>query len=94
MMATIKGCTPVNLWNDKLKYDLFSGSLFGLPVQEAILHNQLVFGFHISNGSLFVKYLQQGCFKSLTRGFLMFDYLIEDRVLSLFKAPISNVGGC
>ena len=40
-MATIKSCTPVNLRDNKLENGLFNGSLFGLPVQEAILHNQL-----------------------------------------------------
>ena len=58
MMATIKSCTPVNLRNNKLEHGLLNGSLFGLPVQEAVLHNQLFFGFYIGSSSLLVSHLQ------------------------------------
>ena len=57
-MATIKSCTPVNLRNNKLEHGLLDGSLFGLHVQEAILHDQLFLGFYIGCSSLLVSHLQ------------------------------------
>ena len=58
MMAAIKSCTPVNLRNNKLEHGLLNESLFGLPVQEAVLHNQLFLGFYIGSSSLLVSRLQ------------------------------------
>ena len=58
MMAPIKSHIPMNLRNNKLKYSLLGLSLFGLLIQEAVLHNQLVLGFHISRDSFSVCYLQ------------------------------------
>ena len=93
MMAPIKSHIPMNLRNNKLKYSLLGLSLFGLPVQEAILHNQLVLGFCISQDSFSVCYLQKGFLKGLLRGLSMLDHLVEDWVLLLFKLPIGNIGG-
>ena len=93
MMASIKSRIPMNLRNNKLKYSLLGLSLFGLPIQEAVPHNQLVLGFRRSRDSFSVCYLQKGFFKGLPRGLSMLDYLVEDWVLLLFKLPVGNVGG-
>ena len=93
LMAPIKSCIPMNLRNNELKHGLLGLSLFGLPIQEAVLHNQLVLGFHISRDSFSASYLQQGFFKGLPRGLPMLDHLVEDWVLLLFKLPIGNIGG-
>ena len=37
----------MDLRNNELKYGLLGLSLFGLLIQEAVLHNQLVLGFRI-----------------------------------------------
>ena len=92
MMATIKSCTPVDLRNNKLEHSLLNRSLFGLPVQEAILHDQLFLGFGIGHSSLLLGHLQQSFLGGLTRSFLVLDYLIEDRVPFLFKFPVNNIG--
>ena len=92
-MASVKSCIPMNLRNNELEYSLLGLSLFGLMVQEDVLHNQLVFGSRISRDSFPVCYLQQGFFKGLSRGLSMLDYLVEDGVFLLFKLPVSNIGG-
>ena len=92
-MAPIKSRIPMNLRNNKLKYSLLGLSLFGLPIQEALLHNQLVLGFCISRDSFSVCYFQQGFFKGLSRSLSMLDHLVEDWVLLLFELPVSNIGG-
>ena len=83
----------MNLRNNKLEHSLLGRSLFGLPIQEAVLHNQLVLGFCISRDSFSVCYLQQGFFEGFSRSISMLDYLVEDWVLLLFKLPISNISG-
>ena len=57
-MALVESRIPMNLRNNKLKYSLLGLSLFGLPIQEAVLHNQLVLGFRISQDGFSVCYLQ------------------------------------
>ena len=57
-MAPIKSCIPINLRNNKLEYSLLGQSLFGLLIQEAVPHNQLVLGFHIGRDSFSVCYFQ------------------------------------
>ena len=57
-MAPIKSSIPMDLRNNELKHGLLSLSLFGLPVQEAVPHDQLFLGFHISRDSFSVCHLQ------------------------------------
>ena len=56
-MAPVESCIPMDLRNNELKHSLLSLSLFGLPVQEAVLHDQLVLGFHIGRDSFSVCHL-------------------------------------
>ena len=58
LMAPVESCIRMDLRNNELKHSLLSLSLFGLPIQEAVLHNQLVLGFHISQDSLSVCHLR------------------------------------
>ena len=92
-MATVESRIPMNLRNNELEHHLLGRSLFGLPIQEAVLQNQLVLGFHISQDSFSVCYLQQGFSEGLSRSLSMLDYLIENGVLLLFKLPINNISG-
>ena len=57
-MAPVESCIPMDLRNNELKHSLLSLSLFGLPVQEAVLHDQLVLGFHIGRDSFSVCHLR------------------------------------
>ena len=56
MMAPVKSCIPMNLRNNKLEYSLLGRSLFGLPIQEAVPHNQLVLGYCIGRDSFSVTF--------------------------------------
>ena len=53
-MAPVKSRIPMDLRNNKFKHCLPGMSHFGLPIEEAILHNQLVLGFHIGRDSFSV----------------------------------------
>ena len=54
MMAPVKSRVLMDLRNNKLKHCLPGLSQFGLPIEEAVLHNQLVLGFHIGRDSFSV----------------------------------------
>ena len=43
-MAPIESCIPMDLRDNELKHGLLSLSLFGLPIQEAVPHDQLFLG--------------------------------------------------
>ena len=55
-MAPVESRIPMDLRNNELKHGLLGLSLFGLPIQEAVLHNQLVLGFRISRDSFSVTF--------------------------------------
>ena len=81
------------LRNYKLEHDLVSLSLLGLPVQEAILDQQLLLRLHIGGCSLFVQHLMEGCLKCFMWHPQVFGNLIEDWILLLLLFPVSDIGG-
>ena len=91
-VATIQSSAPMPLRNYKLEHDLVSLPLLGLPVQEAILDQELLLCLNVGGCSLLVQHLVEGCLKYLTRCPQMFGNLIEDEVLLLFLFPVSDIG--
>ena len=61
--ATIQSGTPMPLRNYKLEHSLISLPLPGLPVQEAILDQELLLHLNIGGCSLFVQHLVEGGLK-------------------------------
>ena len=62
-VATIQSGTPMPLRNYKLEHSLISLALPGLPVQEAVLDQELFLCLNIGGCSLFVQHLVEGCLK-------------------------------
>ena len=80
------------LRNYKLEHDLVSLPLPGLPVQEAVLDQELLLRLNVGGCSLFVQHLVEGCLKCFTWHPEVFGNLIEDWVLLLFLFPVSDIG--
>ena len=81
------------LRNYKLEHDLISLPLPGLPVQEAILDQELLLHLNVGGCSIFVQHLVEGCLKCFTWCPQVFGNLIEDWVLLLFSFAVSDIGG-
>ena len=92
LVATIQSGTPMPLRNYKLEHDLVSLPLLGLPVQKAVLDQELLLRLNIGGCSLFVQHLMEGCLKYFTWYPQVFGNLIEDWVLLLFLFPVSDIG--
>ena len=56
-VATIQSGTPMTLRNYKLEHNLIGLPLLGLPVQEAILNQELFFCLNVGGCSLFIQHL-------------------------------------
>ena len=80
------------LRNYELEHRLISLSLPGLPVQEAVLDEQVLLCLNIGSCSLFVQHLLEGCSKGLTWCPQVLGHLIEDWVLLLLLFPVSDIG--
>ena len=91
LVATIKGGAPMPLRNYKLEHNLISLSLLGLPVQEAVLDEQVLLYLNIGSHSLFVQHLVEGHLKHFTRCPQVLGNLIEDWVLLLLLLPVSDI---
>ena len=81
------------LWNYKLEHNLISLPLPGLPVQEAILDQELLLRLNVGGCSLFVQHLVQGCLECFAWCPQVLGNLIEDWILLLFLFPVSDIGG-
>ena len=92
-VATIQGGTPMPLRNYKLEHDLIGLPLLGLPVQEAVLDQELLLHLDIGSCSLFVQHLVEGHLKCFTWCPQVFGNLIEDWILLLLLFPVSDIGG-
>ena len=90
-VATIKGGTPMPLRYYELEHCLISLFLLGLPIQEAILDEQVLLCLDIGSRSLFVQHLVEGCSKCFTWHPQVLGNLIEDWVLLLFLFPVSDI---
>ena len=93
LVATIQSSAPMPLRNYKLEHSLVSLALPGLPVQEAVLDQELLLCLNIGGCSLFVQHLVEGCPKCITRCPQVLGNLIENWVLLLFLFPIGDIGG-
>ena len=92
-VATIQSSTPMPLRNYKLEHHLVSLPLLGLPVQEAVLDQELLLRLNIGGCSLLVQHLVEGCLKCFAWCPQVFGNLIEDWILLLFSFPVSDIGG-
>ena len=90
-VATIKGGTSMPLRNYELEHHLINLSLPGLPVQEAVLDEQVLLCLNIGSCSLLVQHLVKGCPKCITWHPQVLGNLIEDCVLLLLLFPVSDV---
>ena len=81
------------LRNHKLEHNLVGLSLLGLPVQEAVLDQELLLCLDVGGCSLFVQHLEEGCPKGIAWCPQVLGNLIEDWVLLLLLLPIGNIGG-
>ena len=77
----------------KLEHNLVSLSLLGLPVQEAVLDQELLLCLNVGGCSLFVQHLEEGCPKGIAWHPQVLGNLIEDWVLLLLLLPIGDIGG-
>ena len=92
-VATIQSGTLMPLRNYKLEHDLVSLPLPGLPVQEAVLDQELLLHLNIGGCSLFVQHLVEGCLERFAWHPQVLGNLIEDWILLLFLLPVSDIGG-
>ena len=92
-MATIQSGTPMPLNNYKLEHHLVGLPLPGLPVQEAVLDQELLLCLNIGGCSLLVQHLVEGCLKCFVWCPQVFGNLIEDLILLLFLFPVSDIDG-
>ena len=92
-VATVQSCVPMPLRNYKLEHSLVGLLLPGLPVQEAILDQELLLYLNIGSCSLFVQHLVEGCLECFMWHPQVLGNLIEDWILLLFLFPISDIGG-
>ena len=92
-VATIQSGAPMPLRNYKLEHSLVGLPLPGLPVQEAILDQELLLRLNVGGCSLFVQHLVEGCPKCIAWHPQVLGNLIEDWVLLLFLFPIGDIGG-
>ena len=83
LVATIQSGTPMPLRNYKLEHHLIGLPLPGLPVQEAVLDQELLLRLNIGGCSLFVQHLVEGSLKCFMWHPQMFGNLIEDWILLL-----------
>ena len=93
LVATIQSSAPMPLRNYKLEHSLVSLALPGLPVQKAVLDQELLLCLNVGGCSLFVQHLVEGCLKCFMWHPQVFSNLIEDWILLLFLLPISDIGG-
>ena len=93
LVATIQSGAPMPLRNYKLEHDLISLPLLGLPVQEAVLDQELLLRLNIGGCSLFVQHLVEGCLECFAWCPQVLGNLIEDWILLLFLFPVSDIGG-
>ena len=90
-VATNKGDAPMPLRNYELEHCLISLSLPGLPVQEAVLDEQVLLCLNIGSCSLFIQHLVEGCPKCFMWRPQVLGNLIEDWVLLLLLLPVSDI---
>ena len=90
-VATIEGSAPMPLRNYELEHNLTGLSLSGLPVQEAVLDEQVPLCLNIGSHSLFVQHLMEGHLKCFTWCPQVLGNLIEDWVLLLLLLPVSDI---
>ena len=83
-VATIQSGTPMPLRNYKLENNLIGLPLLGLPVQEAVLDQELLLHLNVGGCSLFVQHLVESCLECFSWCPQVFGNLIEDWVLLLF----------
>ena len=91
LVATIKGSAPMPLRNYELEHYLISLSLLGLPVQEAVLDEQVLLCLNVGSCSFFVQHLVEGCSKCFSWCPQVLGNLIEDWVLLLLLFPVSDI---
>ena len=80
-VATIQSSAPMPLRNYKLEDNLVGLPLPGLPVQEAVLDQELLLCLNVGGCSLFVQHLVEGFPKCITWHPQVLGNLIEDWVL-------------
>ena len=80
-VATIQSGTLMPLRNYKLEHSLVGLPLPGLPVQEAVLDQELLLHLNIGGCSLLVQHLVEGCLKYFMWCPQVLGNLVEDWVL-------------
>ena len=93
LVATIQSGTPMPLRNYELEHHLVGLPLPGLPVQEAVLDQELLLRLNIGGCSLLVQHLVEGCLECFMWCPQVFGDLIENWILLLFLFPVSDIGG-